>query len=646
MKNILFLISVCLFASCDTVQDNTVKKVEASKDSISIYYAMSGDENLTLNKRLQSVNKSLFLSKNIKKDTLFNRILYQKNLLLLSLNEYDSLQIFNQHLISDALKISDNAILGRQYYLMGYYFNQIAHIPDNAFRNYNLSKYYFNQINDSSWVGKNLLNMSTIQKDQNDFFGSKETITEAIQYLSLEKDKAEITSSYNTLATDHRKLINYDEAIKYYFKAIETSDSKKDRLVLQNNIAATYIDKRQFENAITLLEKIRTDTLLISNKKEYARVLDNLAYARWLYQKNIKAEAFLTPLKLRKLQNDKRGQIASYTHLGEFYSKSNIKRAKTYFDSVIQLSKRLKIPRAEKDAFKFLMELTPKSVSVRDRYIFLQDSLYKQETNVKTQFAKYKYDDKVTQEANLRLEKENTEQKLEVAEQRNQKTLAYAIGVPLFLILGFITYFFVQRSKRLKEQNKTARLEATYETEAELSNKLHDDFGGKLNHAMLLLQSEANNEEVLNIVDELYNQSRDFSREINDVDTGPNFKDFLFGMMGNYSKNTKLIVSGSTDVDWLKISSLSKKTLFKVLQELMINMQKHSDANLVSLAFEQTKKMLKVSYADDGAGASSEELNLKNGLWNTEKRINAIDGTIIFKSEKGDGFEAQIEIPN
>lgn len=646
MKNILFLISVCLFASCDTVQDNTVKKVEASKDSISIYYAMSGDENLTLNKRLQSVNKSLFLSKNIKKDTLFNRILYQKNLLLLSLNEYDSLQIFNQHLISDALKISDNAILGRQYYLMGYYFNQIAHIPDNAFRNYNLSKYYFNQINDSSWVGKNLLNMSTIQKDQNDFFGSKETITEAIQYLSLEKDKAEITSSYNTLATDHRKLINYDEAIKYYFKAIETSDSKKDRLVLQNNIAATYIDKRQFENAITLLEKIRTDTLLISNKKEYARVLDNLAYARWLYQKNIKAEAFLTPLKLRKLQNDKRGQIASYTHLGEFYSKSNIKRAKTYFDSVIQLSKRLKIPRAEKDAFKFLMELTPKSVSVRDRYIFLQDSLYKQETNVKTQFAKYKYDDKVTQEANLRLEKENTEQKLEVAEQRNQKTLAYAIGVPLFLILGFITYFFVQRSKRLKEQNKTARLEATYETEAELSNKLHDDFGGKLNHAMLLLQSEANNEEVLNIVDELYNQSRDFSREINDVDTGPNFKDFLFGMMGNYSKNTKLIVSGSTDVDWLKISSLSKKTLFKVLQELMINMQKHSDANLVSLAFEQTKKMLKVSYADDGAGASNEELNLKNGLWNTEKRINAIDGTIIFKSEKGDGFEAQIEIPN
>ena len=78
----------------------------------------------------------------------------------------------------------------------------------------------------------------------------------------------------------------------------------------------------------------------------------------------------------------------------------------------------------------------------------------------------------------------------------------------------------------------------------------------------------------------------------------------------------------------------------------MINMQKHSNANLVSFVFEQTKKKLKVSYADDGTGASNEALNLKNGLWNTEKRIEAIGGTIIFDSDEGSGFEVQIEILN
>ncbi len=639
-------IFLCLFASCDIIQDNTAQKTTVSNDSIIYYYEISRNQGHSLNQKYEAINKSLSFSRRIKKDTLYNRILYHKNYLLLSLKKYDSLHIVNKQLLSHALIIQDNVILGKQYYLMGYYFDQIEDSPDSAFRNYNLSKDYYKRINDSSWVVKNLLNMSIIQKNQNDFFGSKETVTEAIQYLNLEKDKTEISSIYNTLATNHRKLLNHKEALKYYFKAIETSNSKEEMLIYQNNIAVVYIDNKQYKDAITLLKNIRVDTFLIKNKKEYARVLDNLAYVNWLSSIPVAGNDFQEPLKIRGKNKDQRGQIASYTHLGEFYSKTNPIKAESYFDSVIQLSKTIKIPRAEKDALKFLMKLKPKSISIRDRYVFLQDSLYKQETKVKTQFAKYKYDDKLKQEDILRLEKENAEQELKVAKQRNQKIRLYGFGGFLVLGLGFISYFFIQRSKQLKEQNKTAKLEATYETEAELSRKLHDDFGGKLNHAMLLLQSEANNEEVLNIVDGLYNQSRDFSRKINDVDTGPNFKDFLLGMMGNYSKNTKLIVSGSTDVDWSKISSLSKKTLFKVLQELMINMQKHSNANLVSFAFEQTKNTLKVTYADDGAGASIEELNLKNGLWNTEKRIEAIGGTIIFDSEKGSGFEVQIGIPN
>lgn len=40
-----------------------------------------------------------------------------------------------------------------------------------------------------------------------------------------------------------------------------------------------------------------------------------------------------------------------------------------------------------------------------------------------------------------------------------------------------------------------------------------------------------------------------------------------------------------------------------------------------------------------------EELNGKNGLRNTEKRIEAIGGTVIFDSIKGDGFRAHIAIP-
>lgn len=641
----LFLILIILSVCCCKPNTKDSISINSTSDSINLYYKKSLDTNLSLFEKQQEINKALQFAKSIKKENLYSRVLYQKNNLHLSSQEYDSLSIYNHVLNKHALKIKDYTMLSYQYYLMGYYHSEITKIPDSAFSNYNLSKNYFLKIKDSSWVGRNLLNIGTIEKDQNDFFGSKETLTEALHYLRPNVDLKYISDCYNVLATDHRKLSNYSDAIDYYLLALKSTNSSKEKLSYKNNLAATHIDNQEYNKAISLLNSISNDSLLINNKIEYARVLDNLAYAKWLSGINIREREFQNPLKIRVQNNDKRGQLASYTHLGEYSSKTNTKRAKTYFDSVIQLSKTIKKPGAEKDALKFLMPLQPKNVELRDRYVFLQDSLYAQELKVKTQFAKYKYDDKLKQEDILRLEKENAEQELKVIKQRNQKILTYAIGVPLFLLLGFLTYFFVQRSKRLKDKNKTAKLEATFETEAALSRKLHDDFGGKLNHAMLLLQNGADSIEVLDLVDGLYNQSRVFSREINDVDTGPNFKDFLFGMMGNYSKNTKLIVSGSTDVDWLKISPLSKKTLFKVLQELMINMQKHSNANLVSFAFQQTKKTLKVTYADDGAGASSEELNLKNGLWNTEKRIEAIGGTIIFDSEKGSGFEVQIGIP-
>ncbi len=645
LRKSIFLVFIIAFLSCKQESQHNSNDA-AVKDSISFYFDISANNTYSLDRKYSAINKAFRFATTNFKDTAYSKVLYQKNYIHLSLKQYDSLKIFGDSLVNHGIKIKDDPILAKHYYLIAYYFDQIEHNPDSAFVNYNLSKNYFQRIKNDYWAGINLLNMGIIEQNQNDYFGSKETITEALQLFNPLKHSKNISSAYNELATSHRKLLNHEDAIKYYLRAIKISNSKKDTLIYKNNLAATYIDNQDYNKAFSLLNSISKDPLLIDSKIEYSRVLDNLAYVKWKSSISNDEEQFQRPLKIRIQMDDLRGLIASYTHLGEYHSKTNPKKAKSYFNSVIQLSKILKNPRAEKDALKFLMELQTQNIPIRNRYIFLQDSLYQKELKVKTQFAKYKYDAKLIQEDNLRLEKENIEKELEASQQRNQKILTYAIGVPLFLLLGFLTYFFVQRSKRLKDQNKTAKLEATYETEAALSRKLHDDFGGKLNHAMLLLQGEENTTEVLNIVDGLYNQSRDFSREINDVDTGVNFKDFLFGMMGNYSKNQKLIVTGSTDIDWIKMSPLSKKTLFKVLQELMINMQKHSNANLVSVAFKQTKKVLKMTYADDGAGASDEELHLKNGLWNTEKRIEAIGGTIIFDSKKGQGFEAHIRIPN
>ncbi|MBT2162674.1 tetratricopeptide repeat-containing sensor histidine kinase [Zobellia barbeyronii] len=630
-------------ASCTSRNDQGMVQSGEILDSTLFYYNLSKDKSLSLIDRNKTALKSYQKIKKSIKDSLYGQVLYQKNLLHLISKEYDSLLFYNDLLLSNSLNVDKASVLAEQYYLMGYYFAEIEHDYNKAIENYSLSKEYFMRVKDSSLVGENLMNIGIIQKNNNDFFGSKETLTDALIFLKNPEKRA---NCYNTLATNHRKLLNFSDAIDYYQQAIYTTESKTDKLIYENNLAANYIDNKEFDKAVTLLVDISKDSAISKNPKEYARVLDNLAYAKWLSGASIKSNEFEQLLKIRVQKKDKRGKIASYTHLGEFYSNDNPRIARAYFDSVIQLSKSLKIPRAEKDALKFVMQLSPLNIEIRNRYVFLQDSIYDQELKVKTQFAKYRYDDKLKQESILNLEKENVEHQLEIVKERNQKIISYTGLALILFISAFAAFFSIQRARRLKQENRTAKMEAIYETEAELSRKLHDDFAGKLNHAMVLLQNGSDNTDVLNVVDDLYNQSRDFSRKINDVDTGPKFKEVLFGMLSSYCKNTQLIVTGSADIDWLILSDITKKTLYKVLQELMINMQKHSAASVVSIRFERTKTKLKINYTDNGNGATKSSLNNKNGLWNTEKRILAINGSLTFDSEKGDGFKAQIEIPN
>lgn len=615
-------------------------------DSVLFHYNKSKEQNLSLDKKYESVNKSFSFVKNIFQDTLYSKVLYQKNYIHLSLKQYDSLKIYADSLVNHGARIDDKNILGKHFYLIGYYYDIIEQIPDSAYFNYNLSKNYFQSTQNDNWVSINLLRMAVIQQNQNDYFGSKETITEALQFLNKLKDSNDLSSAYNELGTNHRKLLNYSDASKYHLKAIENTNSKKDRFIYINNLATTYIDSGQFNDALSLLETIVEDSLLRKNRKEYPRILDNLAYSKWLSSSANNKQEFLKPLQLRKQNNDQRGQIASYTHLGEFYSKTNPKRAEKYFDSVIQLSKTLKIPRAEKDALRFLMKLKPKNVNLRDRHIFLQDSLYVQELKVKTQFAKYKYDDKLKQESILRLEKENAEKELEASQQRNQKILY--LGGLLFItsVLGLSLYGFRQRTKRLKQKSKAEKLEAIHETEAELSRKLHDDHGGKLNQAMLMVQRDTDKSVILDKLEAVYNQIRNFSREINAVDTGPDFWKGLKATL-EYTKPTEvdMILNGGKELNWSLVGHQTKTILFKVLQELVINMARHSKAKQTVILFKDQNKELYVYYEDDGVGASEESLLRKNGLRNTEKRIQAIGGSITFDSEEGKGFRAEIRIP-
>ena len=615
-------------------------------DSIHKYYDRSFDQKTSLGEKRESIDRALFLARDIGADSILGKLMYKKSSLLFQAGDYDSLVTHHDNFIIRQTQVDNPIVIASQHYLMGYYYDQVQSDYRKAFENYNAAKSQFELAKDSSWAGKCLLFMGVIQKNQNDFFGSKETVTEALQFFKEPKDKNDMVQCYGLLATNHRKLLNFEDAISYYIQAINNSSSMEHRIAFENNLATTYIDEGRYKEAIVLLDKLIGNTALDSLPVVYARILDNLSYAQWLsLNKDVEA-ALQEALQIRKAKKDWRGQLASFTHLGEFYLEDRPSRANAYFDTVIQVAQKIKVPGAETDALKFLMQLNPENVKLRDRYILLSDSLDTKETMVKTQFAKYKYDDKLKQESILRLEKENAEQALLVTKQRNQKTISYLGSMVLLLGLGFAIYFFRQRTRRLKEQNEWARLEATLETEAEMSRRLHDDFGAGLNQTMLMLNTDVDKTAVLDKLDGLYHQSRNFSREVNEVATGELFKEaFLEMLRFRTPSEANLFMTGIKEVPWNEMVPLSQKVLFKVVQELMINMGRHSKASMVTIVFKSTGKSVLINYSDNGVGASPKELNAKNGLRNTEKRIQAIGGSITFDSHKGQGFKAHIMIP-
>lgn len=642
------LLSIIVLLCCSCGPSGVGPQLENGRtmDSIQVHYLRSKDGDRSLEERTNSVNRSWALLEGNLRDSIFGYVLYQKCRLHLSSREYDSLLYYNDLFQNLGPQFDDDYNKARQHYLMGYYFSGIAKDYEKGFMNFSKSRDFYGILKDSIWIGRNLLNMGTIQKNQNDFFGSKETLTEALQYLKSPEDDAIIAQCYNLLATDHRKLANYGDAVLYFDRAIKKAGTPGEKRTFENNLATSHIDEGQYVKAIAILEEIRRDSSLDKASSNYARILDNLSYAKWLNGDKKDPATFSEALKIRKDKGDLRGQLASYTHLGEFYAAVDPRRSKLYFDSVITISREVGIPLAEKDVIEFMMDLDPDDIGLRDRYIFLSDSLYREELKVKTQFAKYKYDDMQHRESILKLEKEQAENALKASQTKIRTLISISVMALLVLGTGFVGFYFRQRAKRLLEENRMAGLEATRQTEAELSRKLHDNFGAGLNQAMLMVQGKSDSEKVLDVLDNLYKQSRNISRELNAVDTGANFKDVLMEMLRMKTQPpTNLLLKGNKDVDWDAMDPNSKEVLYKVLQELMINMGKHSKASLVTIGFKKEDGKLKVEYADNGVGATARDLLAKNGLRNTEKRIGAIKGTIIFDSGKDGGFRANMVIP-
>jgi len=203
----------------------------------------------------------------------------------------------------------------------------------------------------------------------------------------------------------------------------------------------------------------------------------------------------------------------------------------------------------------------------------------------------------------------------------------------------------------MKKKNTIDKLKASYSTETRISRKVHDELANDVYNVMNFTNSQnisipEKKERLMNDLDSLYKRTRDISKENSTIETGENFAVQLKEMLSEYqNENVNVASRGVDDVQWAKVEGVKKIAIYRILQELMVNMAKHSEATVAVIGFKAKGRNVEIDYFDNGVGIPSDKIIFRNGLLNAENRIAAIGGRLIFESVPQTGLKIKIVFP-
>jgi two-component system, NarL family, sensor kinase len=244
-------------------------------------------------------------------------------------------------------------------------------------------------------------------------------------------------------------------------------------------------------------------------------------------------------------------------------------------------------------------------------------------------------------------------------------------SVIIFLLTGFIIFalLIVQKRKFLYAQRITdiqhnfeqevlkTQLETQSQTFEAISQELHDNVGTMVSIAIVHLKTIASNSainttdkknltESQKLLEEALDVLRDISRSMNPDNVSRlglinSFKNELDLIKRTKSIRTNYVIKGQE----FNIIPQHQIIIFRIVQESLNNILKHSGASLLTLSVIFEDPLLEVILEDDGKGfVVSEKIEnpgKSSGLMNMKKRAGIIKSTLNIESQKEKGTRVQ-----
>nr|WP_294935726.1 tetratricopeptide repeat-containing sensor histidine kinase [uncultured Flavobacterium sp.] len=567
---------------------------------------------------------------------------------------------------------NDSIVIAKSLYYMGDCYESTK--KDSAFYYYLQAEKIYKRINDVENWGRMHFFKAYILFYEGSYTESEIELTKALVLLRGTKNYKLTYSSYNLLANALEGQNNYSEALKYHQLALgEVSKLREDKndedetqnyeLNTLNNLGHLYIKTEKYEDAIPLLQEvIATKDIKTKWLYLYSTALNNLAYAKMKTgdYRNL-PEMFYTSLQIREKLNSKAGIVSSKIRLGEFYLlRKDTAKAISLFNEGYTMSYEIKSHHDILYSLNLLAKIdTENSRFYSAKYIKISDSIAKLERAIQNKYARISYE----------TEKLETEKKNLV-----KRNITIAITFVLFIL--FLVVLLIISSLRAKnkemlhaQQQQEANeeiykllmeqqekiLKAREEEKDRIAMELHDGimnriYGVRMNLGFFNSKcDEQSIEKRKDYIVELQNIEKEIRVISHDLKGDSFIRDREYADMCQFLLHNQEGVTNTVfdchidkDIPWESVSSTLKITIYRIIQEAILNVNKYADAEKCVVSISLFDDQIKLIIDDNGKGFDIQEARKGIGLKNIEQRVASEKGVLKIETAPGKGTRYEI----
>ena len=519
---------------------------------------------------------------------------------------------------------------------------------------------------DSTGIMNSLFQAAKNKYDRGDLANSLEAAYQSLAIAKTIKSYTGKTAAQNTIAKIHNKNKEFEKAKLLTKQNISLAIHENDSIslaIFYEFYSSLNRNLGRMDSALIYINKAIRINKATQNLKSLAFTYNNLGIFHFSNGRNDSSLFYFhQSLDIRKELKDIKNQIQSKNNIGYInLQMGNNNLAISLFKEAIELCRKhnsityLDLSYSNLSEAYEQLGMHKKALSLFKKYSNLKDSVNGEK--VKERILQIETEIKLLNEKEKRI---SLNKKLAQKQgfQRKQNIL-----IILLLIILIITIITLRVSKRraletLLEKEKTTAATAIIEEQEkireEIAQELHDGVGGSLAGVKLSLsnlQSENKCPKLLEEIEHLettYQEIRNISHNLTPV----YFHTEKFKVtIDNYLQRTfsdlgiGICFQCYPEKEISKLSYNIKKNIYRIIQELATNIEKHAYATNVNIHLTGHQNHLTIMAEDNGIGFDEKTIKKGIGLNNIKTRVTLYDGKIEVDSKKGNGTTIIIDIP-